>query len=250
MAQSLEAFRLHDIVYLKAKSTTKIRELLLPTDAALTGNYNDIITRCLRSLFWSNCGYRSRLGEDCTSAEHTRSAAELGTRLDIICARRTWFRSSAYRARLSSIKCSYCLTPRFWFLIMVRDLPICLFMRPGSKAMQLRREGDAHNNCYFSLAGALGLRYFYQLCPAVSPLDGDSDIVVCPESFRGNLKRGGCRGCLMASRRICSATRVQEYVRPAPTFVSSSFECRSDACIGYLSLRVLASLWSNLQSYC
>ena len=40
------------------------------------------------------------------------------------------------------------------------------FMRPGSKAMEFRKEDDAHNNLYFSLASEAGVSYFYQLCKA------------------------------------------------------------------------------------
>jgi hypothetical protein len=40
------------------------------------------------------------------------------------------------------------------------------FMRPGSKVMEFRKEDDAHNNLYFSLASEAGVSYFYQLCPA------------------------------------------------------------------------------------
>ena len=38
-----------------------------------------------------------------------------------------------------------------------------LWMRPGSRVIEVRREQDAHNNCYFTLAAALGLDYRYSL---------------------------------------------------------------------------------------
>jgi len=39
-----------------------------------------------------------------------------------------------------------------------------LFMPKGASVLELRRKDDSHNNCYFSLASALELNYFYQLC--------------------------------------------------------------------------------------
>jgi len=36
-----------------------------------------------------------------------------------------------------------------------------LWMRPGAKVMEIRSNEDAQNNCYFSLASALDLAYFY-----------------------------------------------------------------------------------------
>jgi len=42
-----------------------------------------------------------------------------------------------------------------------------LLMVPGSHVLELRASGDAHNNCYFSLASALDHRYSYLLCEPV-----------------------------------------------------------------------------------
>ena len=39
-----------------------------------------------------------------------------------------------------------------------------LFMKPSSSVLELRKENDYHNNCYFSLANAMSLNYYYQIC--------------------------------------------------------------------------------------
>lgn len=60
-----------------------------------------------------------------------------------------------------------------------------LWMRPGTCVVELRRRGDRWNNCYFSLASALGIRYFYMLCDAATPR-GDThstDIIVDPREL-------------------------------------------------------------------
>jgi capsular polysaccharide biosynthesis protein len=44
-----------------------------------------------------------------------------------------------------------------------------LWMEPGSCVVELRRRGDRWNNCYFSLASALGIKYFYLLCEGTKP---------------------------------------------------------------------------------
>jgi len=38
-----------------------------------------------------------------------------------------------------------------------------LFMQHGGSILELRNEGDSHNNCYFSMASELGHYYFYHL---------------------------------------------------------------------------------------
>ena len=37
-----------------------------------------------------------------------------------------------------------------------------IFMPPGSTVIEIRHSGDAHNNCYYALANALELNYYYQ----------------------------------------------------------------------------------------
>lgn len=39
-----------------------------------------------------------------------------------------------------------------------------LFMSPGTNVLELRHRRDGINNCYFTLASALNLNYFYQSC--------------------------------------------------------------------------------------
>lgn len=36
-----------------------------------------------------------------------------------------------------------------------------LWMPPGARVIEIRQARDSHNNCYFTLASALGIRYFY-----------------------------------------------------------------------------------------
>jgi capsular polysaccharide biosynthesis protein len=40
------------------------------------------------------------------------------------------------------------------------------WMVPGTTVLELRRQGDRHNNCYYSLAAALGIGYRYLACSA------------------------------------------------------------------------------------
>jgi capsular polysaccharide biosynthesis protein len=42
----------------------------------------------------------------------------------------------------------------------------CLFMKPDRNLLELRRKGDEHNNCYYSMANANDINYFYLECEA------------------------------------------------------------------------------------
>lgn len=54
------------------------------------------------------------------------------------------------------------------------------WLPPGAVLFELRRTGDRENNCYYSLAGALGLKYHYLNCRAENDRKAthDADIVV------------------------------------------------------------------------
>jgi capsular polysaccharide biosynthesis protein len=57
-----------------------------------------------------------------------------------------------------------------------------LFMTPGTRVLEIRLRGDAANNCYFSLASACSVDYFYLLADPV-PGKRDShtaDLIVDP----------------------------------------------------------------------
>ncbi|MGC8765417.1 MAG: glycosyltransferase family 61 protein [Brevinematia bacterium] len=58
-----------------------------------------------------------------------------------------------------------------------------LWMKENSKVMEIRAEGDNKNNCYFALASALGLQYYYFLAKKV-----DKDyFLIDLDSFEQNL---------------------------------------------------------------
>jgi capsular polysaccharide biosynthesis protein len=56
------------------------------------------------------------------------------------------------------------------------------WMLPGSSLFELRRHGDRANNCYYSLAGALGISYRYLTCKAADERKSthSADLVVDP----------------------------------------------------------------------
>ena len=64
-----------------------------------------------------------------------------------------------------------------------------LFMAPGGSVLELRKRGDAHNNCYFALASALNLKYYYQLCDPENPNQDafSADLIVDATMLRQNL---------------------------------------------------------------
>jgi capsular polysaccharide biosynthesis protein len=65
-----------------------------------------------------------------------------------------------------------------------------LFMKPGGNVLELRHASDKINNCYFTLASALNLNYFYQSCePENATEDAHSaNLRVDPGALKANLQ--------------------------------------------------------------
>lgn len=65
-----------------------------------------------------------------------------------------------------------------------------LFMHPKTSVLELRGEDDSHNNCYFALASALGVDYYYQRCPIAGENTNtqDNNFYVDVEELEKNLK--------------------------------------------------------------
>jgi capsular polysaccharide biosynthesis protein len=65
-----------------------------------------------------------------------------------------------------------------------------LFVRGGGRVLELRHRADNVNNCYFTMASALGLEYFYQTCPSDDP-SGDphtAHLRVDPGALADNIR--------------------------------------------------------------
>ncbi|MGZ3930292.1 MAG: glycosyltransferase family 61 protein [Bacteroidia bacterium] len=63
-----------------------------------------------------------------------------------------------------------------------------LFMRAGTQLLELRNAGDAHNNCYFSMASDLNIEYYYLLNNGTSADTHTSDIEVDVNELAAVLK--------------------------------------------------------------
>jgi capsular polysaccharide biosynthesis protein len=77
-----------------------------------------------------------------------------------------------------------------------------LFIASGSSVLELRKREDSHNNCYFPLASALDLHYFYQLCDPLDPNEDahSADLIVRVELHRKNVEE-------MLAARACGVAR-------------------------------------------
>jgi capsular polysaccharide biosynthesis protein len=141
--------------------TTFVSNLILPGHTSVPGNYNIFLINKLRSMFHARLTFkkatrkvfisRSKAGSRRISNQEEFDNLLLKYGYEIHCLEDYSF--------IDQIKLMYEST----HLIGVHGggLTNMLFCQQDAKVMEIRMKDDNHNNCYFSLASALNIPYFY-----------------------------------------------------------------------------------------
>lgn len=183
-------------MYVGDDEVLRCRKLWMPTHTAPTGNYNETYINGLRDLYahfygthpstthFNNRVYisrsRSQRRKIANEDEVVRVLREYD--FDVICFEDYSFDKQALIA----------LRTRYLVSNHGAGLTNMLFMEPGGSVLELRKTGDFHNNCYFSLSSALNLNYYYQLCASEDPQEdiyiNTANCTVNIELFRDNIQ--------------------------------------------------------------
>jgi len=144
-----------------------VNELVLPSHTALTGNYNkEIITKVRDKFFLNNdiSPYRKiYISRRKATKRKLINEEELIVLLESYNFEIHCFEEYSFSEQLHIMQHTTHITG-----LHGSGLTNMLFMPRKGKILELRNSGDAHNNCYFSLASDLDHDYYYLLC------DGDS----------------------------------------------------------------------------
>ena len=189
---SLRPFSIQDVNFIHAKYRCK--NLYLPTHTAPTGNYNEKIMRGLRSLFTEYFQPESfdhpydkvYISRGKTQKRRIVNENELIEILEKYGFRTFYFEDHSFEEQLTIASGT-----RYLLSNHGAGLANMLFMGSGSKVLELRQSGDKHNNCFFALASALRLKYFYQLCNSMSPGEDPhtADLIIDPQLLRNNIEK-------------------------------------------------------------
>jgi capsular polysaccharide biosynthesis protein len=146
--------------------------LKMPTHTAPTGNYNEGLVRGLRSLYsdfyqaarGERAGDRIYVSRGKAQKRKVVNEEECRAVLEEYGFRTVYFEDYSFEQQVR-----IALDTRYLISIHGAGLTNMLFMKAGGSVLEMRQRGDAFNNCYFSLASALELKYFYQLCRSQNP---------------------------------------------------------------------------------
>jgi capsular polysaccharide biosynthesis protein len=172
---SLKPFNLGGVEYIDENEVLVCKELLVPTQTAPSGHYNDELIRevgeLLAEYYASDVRqtpqdrvFISRSQAPKRKILNEEAVTELLRQFDFRIVR-TEQLSFAEQVKLTA-------GARYVVSNHGAGLTNMLFMKAGSKVLELRHFSDSINNCYFTLASALNLNYFYQNC---EPVNRDED---------------------------------------------------------------------------
>ena len=165
VVSSLKPFPIQAVQFVQ--KAFRCTELNIPTHTAPTGNYNEHIIGSLRGLYTDN--YQHARGAGTGSKIYiSRGRAprrKLANEAECIAVlERYGFKTVYFEEHSFEQQVKIALDAQYLISNHGAGLTNMLFMKSGGRVFELRQKGDAFNNCYFALASALQLKYFYQLC--------------------------------------------------------------------------------------
>ncbi|HEX5705416.1 MAG TPA: glycosyltransferase family 61 protein [Pyrinomonadaceae bacterium] len=187
---SLKSFDVQNVEFIAPHEVVRCKRLLLPTPIAPSGHFREEIIRGVRKqlldYFTEPSALARRVYISRAHAPKRRivNEAEVSAALrkfdfEIIHAEDLGF---AEQVRLFS-------QTRYLVSNHGAGLTNMLFLQSGGSVLELRHKTDRVNNCYFTLASALNLKYFYQTCDPLP--DGEdahtADLFVNVEQLARNL---------------------------------------------------------------
>jgi hypothetical protein len=185
---SLEPFGLKEVRILRRFESLRCRELIIPSHVAPTGNFDECVMRSMRHRFVSTCAkpsatdspsriYISRRrapSRRVVNEEELSPVLEKHGFVTVTAEKLSW------REQIQLLSGAKVLISSHG-----AGLTNMLAMKAGTQVMEIRTERDHENNCYFNLASAMQLHYYYLLADRQKPdaVVHATNLIVDPEKL-------------------------------------------------------------------
>ena len=182
-----------DIKVLKMNQLYKIKNLTIPFHLANSGNYNPEIIKNLRNTYLSDLPNKKKL-EGSKRIWISRQDARLRKIINFH-EIETILNNGGFQVvtfeNIENFSKHINLINNAEILggLHGAGLSNMIFLRPGSKVIEVRGENDNRNNAYFSLTSALGLDYYYLLAKTKNNDFYHSNYYVDPKIFQDLIDR-------------------------------------------------------------
>jgi hypothetical protein len=192
--QSLEPFNIQKIRWVEPKEIIRAKQLYFAYPTAPSGNYNDALIKNINAFYHQyylstpeieklgNLFYVSRAKAPRRKVINETEIIEIFERYGI---KTIYFEDYSFADQVRIAK-----QAKLIISLHGASLTNTMFMREGSCIFELKKEGDTHNHCYFSLANSLNVNYAYQYCKAEDSNKSvqDADVYVDIELLIKNIE--------------------------------------------------------------
>ena len=163
-------------IFLELNQKYKVKDLILTSDAHPSGNYNPDIVRKLRKMFLDklNSDIEEKTNRVWAYREHISRQVGNFNAIEIILNKYNFQLVKTEQLNLIE-KINLFRNTEVLAGTHSSGLVNMIFMRKGSKLFEVRDYQDSHKNALFSLASALGIKYFYTE-RSESLIEGDGNI--------------------------------------------------------------------------
>ena len=162
VAESLNHLKLNYIV-LKKNQLYRIKDLLITSKTAMSGNYNETILRSLINRFKNNSEFINIpekenifIYRDSKIGRNIENFTEIRPILDKYKYDVVDFEKYTFTQKISLLRGCKNLLGMFG-----SGLSNMIFLNEGNNLIEIRNENDNKNNAFFSLASACNLNYYY-----------------------------------------------------------------------------------------
>lgn len=190
---SLAPFGLRDVRFVAPDETLVCERLVVPMHTAPSGHYDEEILGGVRRLMLDAYGapFSTNGGERLYISRARSLKRRIANEEEVVRVVRGFgFRVVYAEDYTFEEQVEMASSARFFVSNHGAGLTNMLFVRDGGRVLELRHQTDNVNNCYFTMASALGLEYFYQTCPSDDPAQDPhyANLRVDPDALADNLR--------------------------------------------------------------
>jgi len=188
---SLAPFGVKEVRFVAPDETLVCERLVVPMHTAPSGHYDEEILGGVRRLLLEAYGARDGEGERLYISRGRALKRRIANEDEVVAVVRGFgFRVVYAEDHTFEEQVEMASRARFFVSNHGAGLTNMLFVREGGRVLELRHQTDKVNNCYFTMASALGLEYFYQTCPSDDPAQDPhyAHLRVDPDALAENLR--------------------------------------------------------------
>lgn len=189
---SLAPFQIKGIQTIPYDNYFCIKNLIIPSYTAPTGNYNDAVMQGIRDLYHGFFSLKFNKGLKIYLSRAKAERRKIINENDLIAFLNKYgFTTLCFEDFTFEEQVSISYNAKYMIGLHGANLTNMLFMKPESYVLEIRPENDIHNLCYYSLASSLNINYLYYFGKKnrKDASAQDSDLIIDLEGLKVELEK-------------------------------------------------------------